>query len=107
MGPARNRDTPAWRAARAVIAGATHRAAAAEFGVSKGVISKYVRRIREEATDRHGEVGACIRCGAIGAISRSVAYGGFLALLYDGSLVCWNGRECSLRLRRRRLATPG
>lgn len=58
-----------------------------------------------ELPDRHGEWSACQRCGASAQISRSAAYGGFLAYQpRDGLVVCWDGRECALRLRRKRRA---
>jgi hypothetical protein len=53
--------------------------------------------------DRDGEWDRCQRCGYPAQITRAVAYGGFLKYQpADGLVVCWNGRECSLRLRRRR-----
>lgn len=53
--------------------------------------------------DRHGEWDRCQRCGYPAQIARAVAYGGFLKYQpHDGLILCWNARECTLRLRRRR-----
>lgn len=54
------------------------------------------------AADRHGEWDKCERCGYPAQITRAVSYGGFLHAQPDGLVICWNGRECSLRLRRAR-----
>ena len=60
---------------------------------------------REVSPDRHGEWATCDRCGYNAQISRSVAYGGFLSVGRDGLILCWNGRECSLRVRRQKAKT--
>lgn len=58
-------------------------------------------------SDRHGEFDRCHRCGTTARITRAVAYGGFLKYdPADGFICCWNGRDCSLRLRRTRRQGP-
>jgi hypothetical protein len=64
-------------------------------------------RSPKSVPDRHGEWDVCHRCGCTGQISRAVAFGGFLSIQPNGLIVCWNGRECSLRLRRRRARPEG
>lgn len=58
------------------------------------------------ASDRHGEWDECDRCGYRAQISRSAAFGGFLAVIdgADGSVICWDGRECMLRYKRKQRA---
>jgi hypothetical protein len=51
--------------------------------------------------DRHGQWDRCHRCGYPGQITRAAAYGGFLSQQPDGSLFCWDGRECALRFKRK------
>lgn len=50
--------------------------------------------------DRHGEWSSCDRCGYPAQIARAPTYGGFLCAS-GGAVMCWDGRECSLRLKRR------
>lgn len=60
--------------------------------------------------DCHGKWDRCACCGYTAQISRSPAYGGFLCRTKTAVgvlVVCWNGRECSLRLRRLRRQTAG
>ena len=54
--------------------------------------------------DLHGELRTCSRCGYPAQVTRAVAYGGFLQQIAPDSFICWNGRECSLRFRRKRPA---
>lgn len=50
--------------------------------------------------NHHGERSTCLRCGCPGAISAGFGSG---ALCDTGDMVtCWDGRECSLRLKRKR-----
>lgn len=57
------------------------------------------------AIDRHGEWSQCERCSYPAQITRAATYGGFLR--WDGSIVlCWDGRECLLRYKRKQRASP-
>jgi hypothetical protein len=52
--------------------------------------------------DRHGEWDTCIRCGYRSMITRDPRNAHGLLVEMSGGLFCGDGRECSLRLGRKR-----